>query len=179
MADAEKPQEQTPQEQKQQQQQQRGRQGGKKESKQDRKAQKAAAAEERRRKEIEAARAELEKYKHLIGDLPLIQSKNEDFKKRPYVSVGELDKSFIGKSVLVRARVHFSMVKGLIHLFIFLFFIFYFLFFIFYFLFFIFYFLFLFLFFFVSSCSTILLDLCPFKTYMNLLCRWCLLHSSP
>ena len=80
MADAE----QKPQDQKQQ----RGRQGGKKESKQDRKAQKAAAAEERRRKEIEEARKELEKYSHLIGDLPLIQSKNEDFKKRPYVSVG-------------------------------------------------------------------------------------------
>jgi aspartyl/asparaginyl-tRNA synthetase len=99
-------------EQKPQEQQQGQGKGKGKESKQDRKAQKAAAAEERRRKEIEDARKELEKYSDIVGDLPLIQSKAGDFKKRPYISIGELDKSFIGKSVLVRARIHFSFVKG-------------------------------------------------------------------
>jgi len=80
--------------------------------KNDRKAQKAAEAEARRQAEAEAAQKELEEYKHLFGDLPIVQSRPSDRTGRVFSMIKELDASKIDSTVLVRARVHNSRQKG-------------------------------------------------------------------
>lgn len=84
----------------------------KKEGKNDRKAQKAAEAEARRKAEEEKHEAEMKKYQHMFGDLPVLRSRAEDRQGRKFTKISQLNAGMIGQTVLVRARVHNTRATG-------------------------------------------------------------------
>ena len=73
-------------------------------------AQKKAKKEEQEKKNPQNDQDEDDSCKDNYGDLPLIQS--QDVTDRKWVPVGEINDSLAGQTILVRARLHSSRVKG-------------------------------------------------------------------